>query len=258
MPRVMRGLLIGDKCSYTVLNMKKSKTIINISDEMMVKKHHNGVRLVAPSHSTDHSMHSLSSHLHLPFNVIFKRFDSAMIKMNESTAKTCGFDSANAGVGATVEEIFATETADAVLRKDQECMRRAHLLTQEQDLMMKDGSIKRSISFRLPWYEKNKIIGIMLYGIIVGEHPVYESFQQFNKIDFINLNRQQSTQLDPNFSNRELQCIKLLLRGKTSRDIANTLGLSIRTIETYIDNIKFKLAVQTKPELIEKLMDLLY
>lgn len=56
-------------------------------------------------------------------------------------------------------------------------------------------------------------------------------------------------------STRELECLFYLVRGKTVSDISNLLLLSKRTIESYIDNIKYKTGCQTKADLIEKAID---
>lgn len=51
-------------------------------------------------------------------------------------------------------------------------------------------------------------------------------------------------------SKRELQCMFHLLRGKTSKEIAQALQLSKRTIDFYLDNIKNKFGCQNKAALI--------
>lgn len=238
--------------------MKSVGKIVNIADEMIIKRHNNGVKLAPAAQNFDPATMTLSAQLQLPFNVIFKKYDSVMVKMNESTAKTCGFDSALGGIGAAVNDIFAAETAESVLKNDQECMRSQRIVTKEQDLILKDGNIKRSISFRFPWYEKGKIAGIMLYGVIVGEHPVHDAFYHINQLGLLPKHSDNTPEIHPNFSHRQLQCAKLLIRGKTTREIANVLGLSARTVESYINNIKLKLNVDTKSEVIEKLLDLNY
>lgn len=55
--------------------------------------------------------------------------------------------------------------------------------------------------------------------------------------------------MNQSITRRELDCINLLLRNRTSREIANTLNLSIRTVEGYMDNLKLKLNVSHKQEL---------
>lgn len=56
-------------------------------------------------------------------------------------------------------------------------------------------------------------------------------------------------------SKRQSQCLYHLLRGKSAASIAKILGLSPKTVEYYIDEIKNKMHCSTKAELIEKSID---
>lgn len=49
-------------------------------------------------------------------------------------------------------------------------------------------------------------------------------------------------------SQREKECLKFLIDGKTAKETASLLGLSRRTIESYFENIKNKLSCETKQE----------
>ncbi|MBG87971.1 MAG: DNA-binding response regulator [Verrucomicrobiales bacterium] len=51
-------------------------------------------------------------------------------------------------------------------------------------------------------------------------------------------------------SDRELQVFRLLGAGKGTRDIADSLGLSFKTIETYRENIKHKLSLPDATALV--------
>lgn len=54
-------------------------------------------------------------------------------------------------------------------------------------------------------------------------------------------------------TNRESQCLKLVLKGKSAKQIAYELNISIRTAEIHLDNIRRKAKCRTKVELISKL-----
>ncbi|NIM10045.1 MAG: DNA-binding response regulator, partial [Planctomycetales bacterium] len=51
-------------------------------------------------------------------------------------------------------------------------------------------------------------------------------------------------------SNRELEVFQLIGRGRQTREIADSLNLSVKTIETYRGNIKAKLKLDTSTDLI--------
>lgn len=53
-------------------------------------------------------------------------------------------------------------------------------------------------------------------------------------------------------SNRQLQCLELILQNKIAKQIAYTLNLTTRTVETYIDHLRKKLGCRTKNEIVVK------
>jgi DNA-binding CsgD family transcriptional regulator len=53
-------------------------------------------------------------------------------------------------------------------------------------------------------------------------------------------------------SRRQVECLFHLLRGQSANDIAMTLNISKRTVETHVDIIKFKLGCDTKSQLIDR------
>jgi DNA-binding CsgD family transcriptional regulator len=58
------------------------------------------------------------------------------------------------------------------------------------------------------------------------------------------------------FSNRERQVIQLLIQGKTNKEIALALGVSVRAIEFHLSHIYSKLGVSSRTEAALKLSDL--
>lgn len=57
------------------------------------------------------------------------------------------------------------------------------------------------------------------------------------------------------FTFREAQCMAQIMRGKTIKSTAHYLGLSPRTVEYYLKNMKSKLKCRTKSELMQIIAD---
>ena len=55
---------------------------------------------------------------------------------------------------------------------------------------------------------------------------------------------------------REQECLTLLMRGKTAKEVAVSLNLSIRTIESYLNNLKYKFNCLSKSQLLKKAYEL--
>lgn len=62
--------------------------------------------------------------------------------------------------------------------------------------------------------------------------------------------RQDANPID-RLSNRELQVLNLIGRGRTTREVAEVLNLSVKTVESHRQRIKKKLNLQTSPQLIQ-------
>lgn len=62
-------------------------------------------------------------------------------------------------------------------------------------------------------------------------------------LKYLGVGAAQSNSPVDGLSNRELQVIRLIGSGLSTRNIAQTLGISIKTIETYIDHLKHKLGL---------------
>lgn len=72
--------------------------------------------------------------------------------------------------------------------------------------------------------------------------------------DFINSIKINKIVLDGAIlSAREIDCARLVVQGKTSKEIANLLFISPRTVESHINHLKDKLFCRIKSELIAKL-----
>jgi DNA-binding CsgD family transcriptional regulator len=61
--------------------------------------------------------------------------------------------------------------------------------------------------------------------------------------------------LFPNLTNRELDCIQFLILGSTANEMANTMGISQRTVEMHLNSTRNKLGCTKKSSIIKTLME---
>lgn len=59
-------------------------------------------------------------------------------------------------------------------------------------------------------------------------------------------------------SKREAEYLFHLIHGKTAKEIAQNLGVSPRTVESSINNIKLKIGATSKSELAQKLFNIVH
>lgn len=109
--------------------------------------------------------------------------------------------------------------------------------------------------------DKDEIIGLINYrtditnyALIDPSRFIFNGADEFNE----NFSKQFSYHLEDETSNiyllseRQLECLFFLLRGKSDKEIAKILNLSPRTVESYIQEVKFKMQCLTRAQIIEK------
>jgi DNA-binding CsgD family transcriptional regulator len=76
-------------------------------------------------------------------------------------------------------------------------------------------------------------------------------YQAKDSADIFSLKRIASLKFNKKLSKQELNCLEIISYGKTAKECARILELSPKTVENYIYNMKTKLAVHRKSQLIE-------
>ncbi|MFO1492165.1 MAG: response regulator transcription factor [Kiritimatiellia bacterium] len=87
--------------------------------------------------------------------------------------------------------------------------------------------------------------------IIEGKIYVSDAIQERFLKDISGKNRKEGSGVE-SLSDRELEVFRLMGNGLSTREIADKLRLSIKTIETYRAYIKEKLDISTAPELVSR------
>jgi DNA-binding CsgD family transcriptional regulator len=62
--------------------------------------------------------------------------------------------------------------------------------------------------------------------------------------------------IDSQLTERQAECLYFLIRGKSSREIAELLHRSVRTVEEHIDNLKNQFQCKTKAELVDRAFEM--
>ena len=100
--------------------------------------------------------------------------------------------------------------------------------------------------------DSGKILGVTCHIVEIFDPSIFELVSILNQHA---LNKKQIYRLDKKsnlgLSTRQEEVLFYLVRGKTAKSIANVLHISVRTVESYLNDIKLKLGCNSKSELIE-------
>ncbi len=249
-------------------NTYKKQT--DISNEFHVYRYGNGVKLARPNAVQDFQRsytfydtgHTVASLLNLPVCVHFSDTQSANLKLNENTVIASGFNSMKDAIGKTLATVFTRESANQIVENDHEIMTANRIKIFEGIYNRNDEINFQALSVKTPWYNsEDKIIGVFGCTIAFGKQSLAESLSHiaalgllspFNTTHDLNHHLPISKINNYYFSKRETECLHYYVQGKTSKEIAVILQLSKRTVENYLQNIKDKIGVSTKSELIHQ------
>ncbi|MEO8402096.1 MAG: LuxR C-terminal-related transcriptional regulator [Gammaproteobacteria bacterium] len=232
---------------------------IDIHSELIIKRWGNGIKLVEPdATSTPRDIsHSIANVLALPFNISFVNTGSAIQRINEAGAIVSDLWSEKNCVGKTMFDLAAKKCAQSLIANDREVMSLNRIKIIEEEGELNDGCFIQALSVKAPFYNKdNKIIGVFCCGIILDKQSLAEALIHISRLGLLDTTNVSLQTLDGiSLSKRETQCLQFYVRGKTVKSIAALLDLSHRTVEFYLANIKRKLNISSKHELIEKTID---
>lgn len=236
--------------------MKKKN---EISDDFLVYRVGNGIRLVRPEEagyydglSFAHFTHQdVGSLLALPISMYFLNSDGATQKMSEEGAAICGFDSPQHSLGKTLFEVTVEDSASALINNCKQVIEFNVIKMFNETNVRKDNIIQQFLSIKSPWYNnQNNIIGIYGCSIVLGKHALAESLTILQNLGL--LNNHENIKHDLRLPKRQMECLQLTLKGYSAKRVAKSLGISHRTVEEYINIIKSKLGASSKADMIEK------
>jgi DNA-binding CsgD family transcriptional regulator len=201
----------------------------------------------------------------LPGLVIVKDSHSVYLNISQAFAKILGWKSALVCAGKTDYEIpcKAVEFADEFIKMDKIVMNSNQRMLALDIQNYADG-------WKLVLVERNPLqldndasTGLFNHCIDVSHANLFRSYfllhqydnklfgKSYKPVSYI-LN---NTHCPLPLTEKQENCLFLLIRGKTFKEIAKILHISPRTVECHIDTLKNKLRCHYKTELIEKAID---
>lgn len=248
--------------------MKNFVKKLDTSSELLIQRYKNGIRLIRPDQYAKNNyflLGAIEKFLELPFNVYFLNCDSIIQNMNEITAETMQFQSISNAIGKSMLHVAERRSAQSIINGDIQVLTNQSMKFFDHKFDFKNGKICHGLSIKYPWYDHNcRLIGVFGISVIFGLQPLADSLTYIAQLGLLNstqIKYHASDYITPlpfkniNLSRQENLCLKYLMQGKSAKAIANILSLSKRTVEHYIENIKNKMGVSSKYELMLKIMN---
>lgn len=230
--------------------------------DYIIERYRGGFKLHKPTNLVAESPLSVQSILSNKFNVYLNDVDSKMQHANEHTLNVCGWDRRDIKGKSVIDLWGNRESLLRVIVNDREVIKTQHIRIAEEEVICKDGTSHTALSFKLPWFnDENKVVGFIGCTSIIGSDSfatLPDFLSELFKFKF--LNNSDNKKLPGSvidgiyYSKRQKQILNLVLRGKKTKEIAQILNLSPRTVGHYTEAICIKANVQTKSELIDKFL----
>ena len=243
------------------------KSSFDTSHELHIYHANQGVKLIKPTKrkearpsSFDYDTQLLVADvLKTKCNIYFENMDGVIYQLNERNTEFCGFNSVNHAIGKKYFSSLSVKTSKQIRQNDLEVIQTNQTKLFEETIFQEHDGIQHTLSIKSPWYdEDNKIIGLFGCSVVLGQDLLVESLSMMSKLGLLDRDMTRTYSINSaQLSLRQLQCAKLLVQGKTAKEIANQINLSTRTVEHYIHNIKLKLNCRNKTEVAIKLADMI-
>jgi DNA-binding CsgD family transcriptional regulator len=249
---------------------------IDINEEFMLAPHPHGIQICTPEAASSNRAVFIKEILQLPMNVYFQLPGPIILKCNEQVLTTLfasshGYASPRDLIGLYPEKICKRSCLDELKRDDHQVLDSKQFMIFENDIVLQNDTIHYpSLSFKFPCYwEENQppiIFGIcILYNNTLSSSAASlpQGLSILLKSGLLNMNSMQcdySALIRINeidgipITSQEAKCLHLAARGMAAKKIAKELNISFKTVERHFENLRYKLNVRSRSELIEKII----
>jgi DNA-binding CsgD family transcriptional regulator len=185
----------------------------------------------------------------------YKDSDFSFVNCDDGFLKYSGIKDKKQILGLTDHDLAWVVYADKYRKHDEDALK-GNCYSALVPLCDHKGNKFAFINKKIPrMNDKQKIAGIISHAIEINNPEIFKLIHLLDKFSTVKLDKsyffdKQHSSIE--LTEREGQCLFYLIKGKTSKMTANILGISYRTVELYIVNLKIKFNVNNKSELIDK------
>ncbi|EAR57517.1 hypothetical transcriptional regulator [Photobacterium sp. SKA34] len=197
-----------------------------------------------------------------------KDINSTFVYVNSEYGRMVGFDNHLDCIGKNDYQLPITtaDYADKYVEQDKIVIETERTIRVLDIHPYHDGKWRAHLFTKTPWRDhNNQVIGTIFSGIELTDTAVLEVGHWLCRA--IGITQQQKNSSMPRISikkediglnTRESEVLFLLLHGKKPQYIANTLGVSVKTIENYVLRLREKFNANSKGELLDLALELGY
>lgn len=197
----------------------------------------------------------------LPGLVLWEDLDQRFLGLNQEHLDLLGYRSLEQALGKTVYNLpcKACELAETFSAEERAILNSGEAKTLF-GIIGFNNEFKAMMTFKKPLIDhQGKIVGLFIQGFDVTEINLLKIADSLIKIDSgkgsqVAINQFEYELINSGhyegLSQREIECLFFLIRGKSAKETARLLNISYRTVEHHIDHIKNKLNCRSKSELI--------
>ncbi len=233
-----------------------------IHPEYLLTYYKNGIRVIPPEKSSlDSTDRTISQILKLKYNIYFHDLDMKIREVNEPGWQKTGWISRADAINQSVTKPCTCKTLRNKVRINElRVINEQKTYYFDEHAILANEEELHAISIKMPWYDEEDnlrgIFGCSLLSNNITNLELVKSISEINNLFVLRNIHPTKNSIKPfNFSQRQNELLYWYRRGKDTREIAKIMSLSYRTVEHYIINIKDKIGVNTKSELLDFLFD---
>lgn len=183
---------------------------------------------------------------------------------NDYVAKQAGLEKGQDIIGTTDFDHCWKSEAPFFQLMDKKAIDEEQPIMFIENIPLADQNTFKALTYKLPIYTCSQKIMVFGISFFLNREDSIPELLHGMKIplnikakQIIHCNKINSNSIISNrFTHRQAQCLYLLVKGMTAGQIADEIGLSKRTVESYTATLKDKLSCASKSELIKKAWEL--